>query len=336
MKDYYEILKFDRKQSASITEIEIKQQYKKLALQYHPDKNPDVNQDIFKDISEAYNVLSDNEKRKAYDAAFSLWIKKKIVLVIIANHNIQSALASCSFSIISLGLKVTTILGSAALINKQDPVITGLPNHIETLKKLTIELQKISVLLNIYLLTHISDLQDDNNFNSKKVYFEKNYSANVEQNQISNDILKYLEFNLVENNLQNALQIDCLSQKDKKNQNDRSSHHQTRSENNETPDLDSACLKLTQALALLKLGNESLEGIHIKLHQLSLELSALSSSFKQEISYAKNFLNNSSPKHHSTANANSSPSFANNRHTFMFPVSSNALQFQDNNNQFSI
>lgn len=64
-KDYYKILGVDRKAS----EGEIKRAYRKLALQYHPDRNPDDKQaeEKFKEINEAYQVLSDPEKRTRYD-----------------------------------------------------------------------------------------------------------------------------------------------------------------------------------------------------------------------------------------------------------------------------
>ena len=59
---YYEILEVS--QDASIDDI--KKAYKKLALQYHPDKNKEA--DIkFKEISNAYSVLGDPEKRQNYD-----------------------------------------------------------------------------------------------------------------------------------------------------------------------------------------------------------------------------------------------------------------------------
>ncbi len=63
-KDYYEILGVPR----NATKEEIKRAYRRLALQYHPDRNksPDA-EEKFKEISEAYAVLSDDEKRKIYD-----------------------------------------------------------------------------------------------------------------------------------------------------------------------------------------------------------------------------------------------------------------------------
>ncbi len=64
-KDYYKVLGIDRKATAA----EIKKAYRKLARKYHPDVNPG-NPDAearFKEIQEAYRVLSDEEKRKQYD-----------------------------------------------------------------------------------------------------------------------------------------------------------------------------------------------------------------------------------------------------------------------------
>lgn len=64
-KDYYKILGVERSASAE----EIKKVYRKLALQYHPDHNPnDKNsEEKFKEINEAYQVLSDKDKRQRYD-----------------------------------------------------------------------------------------------------------------------------------------------------------------------------------------------------------------------------------------------------------------------------
>jgi curved DNA-binding protein len=63
--EYYKILGVDKTASAA----EIKKAYRKLAVQYHPDKNPDNKEAEakFKEISEAYAVLSDEKKRQEYD-----------------------------------------------------------------------------------------------------------------------------------------------------------------------------------------------------------------------------------------------------------------------------
>ncbi|VVB56485.1 Chaperone protein DnaJ [uncultured archaeon] len=63
-RDYYETLGLPKTASVS----EIKSAYRKLAMQYHPDKNKDAGaEEKFKEISEAYAVLSNEEKRKIYD-----------------------------------------------------------------------------------------------------------------------------------------------------------------------------------------------------------------------------------------------------------------------------
>ena len=66
MVDYYNILEVPRNAPAS----EIKKAYRKLALKWHPDKNPNCQEDAtrrFKEISEAYEVLCDDKKRGIYD-----------------------------------------------------------------------------------------------------------------------------------------------------------------------------------------------------------------------------------------------------------------------------
>ena len=64
-RDYYEVLGVDK----GADEASIKKAYRKLAMQYHPDKNPDNKEaeEKFKEASEAYEVLSDKEKRQLYD-----------------------------------------------------------------------------------------------------------------------------------------------------------------------------------------------------------------------------------------------------------------------------
>jgi len=63
-RDYYEVLGISKSASAN----EIKSQYRKLALKFHPDRNKSADaQEHFKEISEAYAVLSDTSKRKLYD-----------------------------------------------------------------------------------------------------------------------------------------------------------------------------------------------------------------------------------------------------------------------------
>ena len=64
-KDYYEVLGLSRQAS----DDEIKKSFKKLAMKYHPDRNPDnpKAEESFKDAKEAYEVLSDSQKRSAYD-----------------------------------------------------------------------------------------------------------------------------------------------------------------------------------------------------------------------------------------------------------------------------
>ncbi len=73
-KDYYKILGVDRKAKPE----EIKKAYRKLAMKYHPDRNPGdkSSEEKFKDINEANDVLSDPEKRERYDqlgSSYNQW-----------------------------------------------------------------------------------------------------------------------------------------------------------------------------------------------------------------------------------------------------------------------
>jgi curved DNA-binding protein len=73
-KDYYKVLGLERSASAD----EVRKAYRKLAMQYHPDRNPGdkASEEKFKEINEAYQVLSDSQKRARYDqlgSAYSNW-----------------------------------------------------------------------------------------------------------------------------------------------------------------------------------------------------------------------------------------------------------------------
>src|SRR3989442_9388676 len=64
-RDFYEILGVAKNAS----DDEIKKAYRKLAMKFHPDRNPDSkgSEDKFKEAKEAYEMLSDTQKREAYD-----------------------------------------------------------------------------------------------------------------------------------------------------------------------------------------------------------------------------------------------------------------------------
>ena len=75
-RDYYEVLGLSKGASSD----EIKKAYRKLAVKYHPDKNPDdkASEEKFKEIGEAYEALSDPEKKSAFGGDILIIYSKSI------------------------------------------------------------------------------------------------------------------------------------------------------------------------------------------------------------------------------------------------------------------
>jgi len=81
LKDYYRILDVNKDASAQ----DIKKAFRQLAMRYHPDRNPENTEEAgkkFKEISESYEVLSDEDKRQQYDRllSFSSYPRRTIIV----------------------------------------------------------------------------------------------------------------------------------------------------------------------------------------------------------------------------------------------------------------
>ncbi|MDH3394494.1 MAG: DnaJ domain-containing protein, partial [Desulfobulbaceae bacterium] len=100
--DYYKLLGVAK----SATAAEIKKAYRKLALKYHPDRNPDNKQaeEQFKKISEAYAVLSDPEKRQQYDTYGSAGFQQRFSQEdIFRGSNLNDILREFGFNLGGMG-----------------------------------------------------------------------------------------------------------------------------------------------------------------------------------------------------------------------------------------
>ena len=116
-RDYYEVLGISR----SADKDAIKKAYRKMAKKYHPDSNagnPDA-EEKFKEVTEAYNVLSDPEKKKLYDqfghAAFEEVLD--MVKVALIETAVLTALDSVALAVLEIVIAVLTEVRMAAIRN---------------------------------------------------------------------------------------------------------------------------------------------------------------------------------------------------------------------------
>tara|TARA_B100001175_G_C19507350_1_gene641687 strand:+ start:163 stop:594 length:432 start_codon:yes stop_codon:yes gene_type:complete len=134
MKNYYSILEIDKNADKNT----IKNSYKKLALKYHPDKNKDNKEQAeekFKEISEAYEVLSDDEKKNNYDNGQNITIHNRnpfdIFENIFRNHNttinINNINTHTNFSSVNTS---TQIIGNKKITRIEKTVKNG--NNTQT------------------------------------------------------------------------------------------------------------------------------------------------------------------------------------------------------------
>lgn len=123
-RDYYEVLGLNK----SASDDEIKKAYRKLAKQYHPDMNPGdkVAEEKFKEVNEAYAVLSDPDKKAKYDqfghAAFD---PSMAVPASVISEALISAIYSAASSVEAAeGDSVGTLLSAVRIFN------IALPLHL--------------------------------------------------------------------------------------------------------------------------------------------------------------------------------------------------------------
>ena len=132
-RDYYEVLGV----SKDASDAEIKKAFKKLALKYHPDRNPDdpkAAEEKFKEINEAYSVLSNSQKRAQYDqfgpqpSRMGTLPVPVLVLVRAASEDLAALAVSARAVRASVALKISLIPSLAVKAAGSRPMgLSGAP-----------------------------------------------------------------------------------------------------------------------------------------------------------------------------------------------------------------
>ena len=120
-RDYYDVLGVNR----NAGEDEIKKVYRKLAMEHHPDRNPDnpKSEDRFKEAKEAYEILSDPNKRTAYDqqghAGGDKLIKRvaEVLTAAFRAGDVVARLGGDEFAVLLPGANATTANNPALSLN---------------------------------------------------------------------------------------------------------------------------------------------------------------------------------------------------------------------------
>jgi curved DNA-binding protein CbpA len=119
VKDYYQVLGI----SKDASQDEIKKTFRKLAMRYHPDRNPQdkkQSEERFKEINEAYQVLSDEDKRRQYDH-LTTWTQHRYRFIVdednfddtFGQSLEREALQSLLEELAALGFSFSSVMGYA-------------------------------------------------------------------------------------------------------------------------------------------------------------------------------------------------------------------------------
>jgi len=122
-RDYYEVLGVDK----SAGEREIKKAYKKLAMKYHPDRTQGDKglEDKFKEIQEAYEILSDSQKRAAYDQYGHNMAMRELIQTVVAVASVVVPISAIFLATyLAISLAVAEVVVNLAHVKVQTFAIT--------------------------------------------------------------------------------------------------------------------------------------------------------------------------------------------------------------------
>jgi molecular chaperone DnaJ len=157
IKDYYRILQVKKTSG----DDEIKKSYRNLAFKYHPDKNPgdEISASVFTEINEAYQILSDKEKRTAYNESLYYYAPQEIAKPFESLESLTAKAVSLNKIIASSNpfhINNDALLWSIQAL-MPDEIFSASPNNLQK-EKLFFEIMDACKTLSYHHLTQISFL----------------------------------------------------------------------------------------------------------------------------------------------------------------------------------
>lgn len=282
MKDFYKILGLDFSNRNKIPASKIKSQYKKLSLQFHPDKHTEVDPEIIKNINEAYEVLSDEEERDKYDEKFNEWSSNKYLYINDSLISFMFAQATYIQIKSSLKAKIKNIGILAFAHGLKDETFEILQQDLVQLNNQELKLREILTSVENYYSSLAPEIKNqDGDKNSIKVY--------------KSESRKEVKKNVGSLNIHRLFGSNKIADDQEQTSNTFFTHDNKKNVTSEPVSLfNTPIILLLKGNNLLeKAGFVELEQTRQKITQTISELTQLSSSLQKNLAKAETSLKNS-------------------------------------------